>query len=158
MTHTTTARAVRRGLPTAAALLAALAVAPAPARAAADPIPASGPGTWLHLTVTRGDALSPGLGWLRPGGAPSGTTRAVLLLCDPPRGHARAGEACAQLDALGGGIRRVAPEGAACAMIYAPVTAQARGQWRGRPVDYRETFSNTCQLEAVTGAVFALDS
>jgi hypothetical protein len=158
MTYTTTARAVRRGLPTAAALFAVLATTPAPARAAAEPVRAGGPDTWLHLTVTRGDTLSPGLGSLRPGGDSAGAARAVLLLCDPPRGHGRATEACAQLDALGGGIRRVPPEGAACAMIYAPVTAQARGLWRGRPVDYRESFANTCQLEALTGAVFALDS
>ena len=42
-------------------------------------------------------------------------------------------------------------------MLYAPVTVQARGQWNGRPVEYRETFSNGCVMGARTGAVFALD-
>jgi hypothetical protein len=166
MTHTITAKAVRRGLRgtaattavSTAALFAVLAATAAPARAMAEPVGDIGPSTWLQLTVTRGDVLPPGLGFsLRPGPGPFGDTRGTLLLCDPPQGHTRAAEACAQLDAAAGDIRRFPLRDVSCPMVYAPVTAEARGEWQGRAVAYRETFSNTCAMEAVTGALFSFD-
>ncbi|MEU9559292.1 SSI family serine proteinase inhibitor [Streptomyces fumanus] len=139
MTHTTTtARAVRGGLLAATALFVACA---APAQATVrGPEPA---GDWLLLTVTRGDTRS-------------GSTEGTLLLCDPPRGHAHADLACAELDRAGGDIAAVPLRETHCPMIYSPVTAHAHGQWRGRPVEYTRTFPNTCVLAARTGAVFAL--
>jgi hypothetical protein len=140
MTYTITATAVRRaaraGLTVAAVLLLA-AAAPAPAgRATAD---------HLFLMVTTGD-----------GG--SGDTRGTLLMCEPPQGHGRAAEACAQLAAVGGDIGSLPPADVFCPMLYAPVTAQADGEWNGRPVEYRQTFPNGCVMGARTGAVFALES
>jgi hypothetical protein len=41
-------------------------------------------------------------------------------------------------------------------MRYAPVTARARGEWGGRPVQYTETFPNECVMNARTGDVFTL--
>jgi hypothetical protein len=167
MTHTITAKAVRRrprgtaATPavTAAALFAVLAATAAPARAMAEPAAEIGPSTWLQLTVTRDDILPPGFGFsLRPGPRPVGDTRGTLLLCDPPQGHTRAAEACAQLDAAAGDIRRFPLKDVACPMVYAPVTAEARGEWQGTSVHYRETFSNACAMEAVTGALFAFDA
>ncbi|WP_432192633.1 SSI family serine proteinase inhibitor [Streptomyces sp. bgisy027] len=131
--------AVRGGLLAAAAALA-LGVTTPPATAQD-----SDSGNWLFVTVTRGD------------GRHGGTTPGNLLLCDPPQGHAHAAEACADLDRVGGDISRLRQQDAFCPMIYAPVTAHARGEWNGHPVDYRETFSNGCGLAAQTGAVFAVD-
>ncbi len=141
MTHSTTAtarrRAARAGLTaTAALLLASAAPAPAEARSGGD---------YLYLLVTKGDSRS-------------SDTRGTLLLCDPPQGHGRAAEACAQLDASGGDIGALPTADVYCPMLYAPVTVHARGQWNGRPVEYRQTFSNGCVMEARTGAVFALES
>ncbi|MFJ5645433.1 SSI family serine proteinase inhibitor [Streptomyces sp. NPDC093223] len=134
MNPLTRATAAGGALLAAAALLAA-----GPAQAA--PGAARG-GDYLFLTVTRGESRSGG----------------TLLLCDPPRGHARAAEACAGLAAVDGDITRLAPAAnAVCPMVYAPVTARALGRWHGRPVDYRETFANSCRLSARTGPVFALD-
>jgi hypothetical protein len=131
-------KAARAGLLAATALLAAA----APARAAA---PADPPGTWLYLTVAQGDERS----------APA---REGLLLCDPPQGHARATEACAELAAAHGDITRIpAKKDVYCPMIYAPVTVQAHGRWAGRKVDYTQTFSSRCFMNARTGSVFALD-
>ncbi|MDQ1049474.1 SSI family serine proteinase inhibitor [Streptomyces sp. V4I2] len=138
MTYTTTTTAVRGGLLAAAALLLA---SGAPAQATSQE---SAGGDWLFVTLTTGDARSSG-------------TRGTLLLCDPPQGHRRAAEACAQLETAGGDIGAVPTRETYCPMIYAPVTAHARGEWQGRPVEYKETFSNTCVLGARTGAVFALD-
>ncbi|MGX9884385.1 SSI family serine proteinase inhibitor [Streptomyces sp. NPDC002276] len=138
MTHTSTATALRGALLAAAVLLAA---GQAPAQAA----PRHGlQGDWLHLTVTRGDSRS-------------SDTRGTLLLCDPPQGHAHATEACAELAAADGDIDAIPASSVFCPMIYAPVTAHARGEWKGRPVDYTRTFSNGCVLAARTGDVFALD-
>jgi hypothetical protein len=138
MTYTTTPKAARGALPAAAALMLALAV---PAEAAPQE---AAPGDWLYLTVTTGDARA-------------GDTRGTLLLCDPPQGHRRAAEACAQLDTAVGDVGAIRPAHAYCAMVYAPVTVHAHGVWHGRPVDYTETFSNGCVMGARTGAVFALD-
>ena len=152
MTHTITARAARAGLLAAAAAL--LLTCATPAQAAAEREPAN---DWLLLTVSQGDAqagVRPGA----PSGVPSGATRGALLLCDPPRGHARAARACAELDATDGRIADIPLRDTHCPMIYAPVTAHARGQWRGQPVEYTQTFPNPCVMAARTGSVFAWDT
>ncbi|WP_217184672.1 SSI family serine proteinase inhibitor [Streptomyces sp. AC495_CC817] len=102
-------------------------------------------GDWLYVTVTRGDARS-------------SDTRGTLLLCDPPQGHGRAAEACAELRRTDGDITRIPHRYAICTEIYAPVRASAEGQWGGRPVTYEQTFANPCVMAARTGAVFALSS
>ncbi|MFJ1653884.1 SSI family serine proteinase inhibitor [Streptomyces sp. NPDC088337] len=137
MTHLTKAATtrLRHGLTAAVALLLAGA---APASATHRPAAQS---DWLYLTVAHGDARA-------------GDARGVLLLCDPPQGHAHAADACAQLRSSGGDIHAIPHRDALCPMIYAPVTAHARGQWQGRPVDYTESFSNTCEMGARTGDVF----
>ncbi|MFJ8781373.1 SSI family serine proteinase inhibitor [Streptomyces sp. NPDC102476] len=140
MTYTITATAVRRAARAGLTVMAVLLLA-----AAAPAAPAPSTGDHLFLTVTRGDGRS-------------GDTRGTLLLCDPPQGHSRAAEACAQLAAVAGDIGSLPPADVFCPMLYAPVTAQADGEWNGRPVEYRETFPNGCVLGARTGAVFALES
>jgi Subtilisin inhibitor-like. len=129
------------------ALLVPLALLLAGAAPAAHAAPRHAlPGNWLSLAVTRGDARS-------------SDTRRVLLLCDPPQGHAHAARACRQLGATGGDIGRIPRRsGVMCPMLYAPVTASAYGQWEGRRVDYTHTFSNSCVMGADTGAVFDLSS
>ncbi|MGW5657004.1 SSI family serine proteinase inhibitor [Streptomyces humi] len=140
MTRLSTTTAARGALLAVAALLAA-----GPAQAAPH---TADTGDYLYLTVTRGDATS----------GDTGSTHNALLRCDPPQGYARAAEACAELGTVGGDIARLAPvKGAVCPMVYAPVTAQARGQWNGRPIEYRETYANACVLAARTGPVFTLD-
>ncbi|MFF7066818.1 SSI family serine proteinase inhibitor [Streptomyces pseudovenezuelae] len=139
-TTTTTVTAVRRAAHLALAVSAALLLA-----AAAPATAGSGAGgDHLYLLVTTGDGRS-------------SDTRGTLLLCDPPQGHARAAEACAQLDSVGGDIDALPAADVVCPMLYAPVTVRADGQWNGRPVEYRQTFSNGCVMGARTGAVFALD-
>ncbi|MFF8538539.1 SSI family serine proteinase inhibitor [Streptomyces sp. SAS_267] len=166
---TTTLRAIRAGL------LVPLALLLAGAAPAAHATPGYGmPGNWLRLAVTHGDART---GATRAGAirardarggdarardarardARAGDARGVLLLCDPPRGHAHAALACRQLVAAGGDIGRIPRRsGAMCPMLYAPVTASAYGVWDGRRVDYTHTFSNSCVMGAGTGAVFDL--
>ncbi|MFB7330408.1 SSI family serine proteinase inhibitor [Streptomyces adustus] len=133
-----TAYLARGALLTTAALLTVGASAPAAARDEPS-------GDWLRLTVTRGDGARPG------------DTRAALLRCDPPRGHAHAAQACDRLASANGDIGALAPTDGFCTMVYAPVTAHARGEWGGRPVEFTRTFANSCLLAAWTGPVFALD-
>lgn len=135
---TKTTQAVRGGLLAAVALLT-LGAAPAPA------VPQQAvQGNWLYLTVTTGDARS-------------SDTRGTLLLCDPPQGHAHAAQACEELRAVEGDITRIPVRAdVLCPMIYAPVTATARGEWNSRRTEYTHTFSNTCMMGVETGSVFAL--
>ncbi|MFD4620794.1 SSI family serine proteinase inhibitor [Streptomyces sp. NPDC058475] len=138
-TKTIPTKTIRAGLLAVATLLT---VGAAPAHAAPQE---SLPGNWLHLTVTQGDLTS-------------SSVHGALLLCDPPGGqHSHAAQACAELRAAGGDISRVPPRAdVLCSMIYAPVTAAALGEWDGRRITYKHTFSNSCVMEAETGAVFQL--
>ncbi|MFF5156685.1 SSI family serine proteinase inhibitor [Streptomyces sp. NPDC000348] len=137
MTHTSL-KAVRAGLLAALVLLAC----PAPARAGAGHVAED---SRLMLTVSHGETRST---------AENGT----VLRCDPPRGHRRAADACAELAAAHGRIADIPAKDVVCPMIFAPVTAHAHGRWRGEPVEYTETFPNTCTMSARTGSVFALDA
>lgn len=141
MTYTSP-KAVRGALLVATAFLAFL--TPTSAQAAPEPRGAADPGRWLLLGVDRGETRT-------------GATPGRLLLCDPPQGHPRASEACAELTATDGNVTGIQARETYCPMIYDPVTAHARGQWQGQPVEYTETFPNRCAMEARTGSVFALD-
>ncbi|WP_309059195.1 SSI family serine proteinase inhibitor [Streptomyces sp.] len=136
MTHTSL-KAVRGALLAAVALLAC--AAPAPANTGHTTTD-----DWLLLAVGRGET-------------PPVTAGGSLLRCDPPRGHRHAADACAELAAADGHIAGIPPKDVHCPMVYAPVTARAHGEWRGRPVTYTETFPNRCVMAARTGSVFALD-
>ncbi len=131
--------ALRGGLLAAAATALALGTVPPQATAQNHDT-----GNWLFVSVTQGEGRH-------------AETPGRLLLCDPPQGHRKAAEACAELDKVGGDIRRLERKDAFCPMIYAPVTAHARGEWNGHPIEYHETFSNGCGMAARTGAVFAVD-
>jgi hypothetical protein len=39
-------------------------------------------------------------------------------------------------------------------MIYAPVIAEAEGDWHGRQVRFRTQYVNGCDLAARTGSIF----
>ncbi|MGJ5752603.1 subtilisin inhibitor-like [Streptomyces puniciscabiei] len=137
-------------LTTAAGALLACAglLAAAPAQAAPSAARSTFPLTdnWLYVTVIRGE------------NAQAGDKHGTLLMCDPlPLGYARAAEACDELTKAGGDISRIPQKKVFCPMIYAPVTVHAHGQWNGEPVDYQETYSSKCAMEARTGAVFAVD-
>ncbi|MGW7223859.1 SSI family serine proteinase inhibitor [Streptomyces sp. NPDC054826] len=136
-------RSPRGGRALGGALLAAAALLTCAAPAQAAPRP-TGPDNWLYLTVG-------------PGETPSATAQGTLLLCDPPQGHRRAADACAELEAADGRIAGIPPKDVFCTMVHAPVTVQARGVWRGRPVAYTETFPNACVMAARTGSVFTAD-
>ncbi|WP_327348540.1 SSI family serine proteinase inhibitor [Streptomyces europaeiscabiei] len=142
-------RAVRAGLLAALALLTVAASAPVRATAVQ--------GDWLYVSLTRVDARYP---HTRVDADSSDThssdTHGTLLLCDPPQGHGRATQACAELRRTDGDITRIPHRNAICTEIYAPVRATAEGQWNGHQVAYEQTFANACVMTARTGSVFAL--
>lgn len=114
------------------------------------------PGDWLYLSVTSGDAPPRAVDSVRAGEIPMRKTRGRLLFCNLPQGQVRAAKACSELAAAKGDISRLRPRpDTICSMIYAPVTASARGRWAGRQVAYSHTFSNSCVMGAETGSVFA---
>lgn len=83
-------------------------------------------------------------------------TSVATLRCDPPGGsHSNAAAACATLAAAGGDFSKLAGQpGTNCTRISDPVTAQARGQYRGAPVAFQRTYPNRCELDRQTAPVF----
>ncbi|EPH46830.1 subtilase-type protease inhibitor [Streptomyces aurantiacus] len=129
-----------RSLTVTSAALIALAAAAAPVAAA--------PGT---------DAPSRQRGvFLTVSGDENTWIRGVVLRCVPEPGghHPHAARACAELDAAGGDFDKLAREGSLCTREYSPVTVSATGEFRGKPVTWRKTYGNACELESGTGHVF----
>ena len=84
-----------------------------------------------------------------------GASRSVTLHCEPPGGgHPEAARACSELSASGGGIEH-APDGRMCTTVHSPVTARAKGSWRGKPVRFQTEYGNDCVMRSRTGSVFA---
>ena len=88
--------------------------------------------------------------------ADAGYAAAVKLRCDPPRGvHPRKAQACRSLARAGGDPRRLRAAPLMCTMEYAPITAQVRGTWQGRKVNWSHTFGNRCVMHRTTGPLTA---
>lgn len=87
---------------------------------------------------------------------PDRPMRSGVLHCGPHGGtHNRPAEACSALEQVNGdpAALNMDPE-RACTMQYDPISVTVRGTWKGRAVDYRETFANPCVLVVTTGPVF----
>jgi len=41
-----------------------------------------------------------------------------------------------------------------CTLEYAPITAEAKGTWKGKKVAWSTKFSNTCDMRRATGVLF----
>lgn len=88
--------------------------------------------------------------------AEAGYAAAVLLRCYPAGGaHPRKARACRSLAKAGGDPARLVPAAALCTMEYAPITAQVKGAWRGRPVNWSHKFGNRCEMNRTTGVLTA---
>lgn len=80
----------------------------------------------------------------------------AVLTCGPDGGtHSRARAACKGITNAEGNLAALPIAERVCAKIYAPVTVEAMGRWRGKLVEYRRTYPNDCMRQASTGDVFA---
>jgi hypothetical protein len=87
--------------------------------------------------------------------AEAGYATAVTLRCDPPGGaHPKPLAACRTLRTVGGRPARLKPARSMCTMIYAPITAQITGKWRGKKISWSKTYGNTCEMNRATGVLF----
>jgi Subtilisin inhibitor-like len=87
--------------------------------------------------------------------AEAGYATAVTLRCDPPGGaHPRPAAACRTLRTVDGHPARLKPARTMCTMIYAPITAQITGRWRGKKINWSKTYGNTCEMTRATGVLF----
>ncbi len=89
--------------------------------------------------------------------ATRGADSAVRLQCQPSGGsHPRSDHACGDLTAARGDFDHLpgTPETIACTMEHRPVTATARGSWRGERVFWQHQYPNPCTLLHETGVVF----
>ena len=88
--------------------------------------------------------------------ADAGYAAAVKLRCDPAGGaHPKKAGACRSLAGVGGDPARLRPAPLLCTMEYAPVTAQVKGTWHGRRVNWSHKFGNTCDMHRTTGVLTA---
>ena len=118
---------------TAATLATLLSAAPASAAGKAA-------GSQLTLTYT----------------AAAGYAAAVLLDCHPAGGsHPTPVKACNTLKKVGGKPAKLKPAaGEMCTLEYAPITAEITGRWKGREVQWTQTFGNRCEMLRATGVLF----
>lgn len=125
---------------TAAATLALTGAVP-PAQADDDVVPGPKPTRGLFLTVSGSENT-----WIR----------GVMLNCPPKPSehHPEATAACAALDKANGEFDSLPVDSHACTKRFDPVTVSATGTWRGRPTAWNKTYSNPCELDVATGAVF----
>ena len=88
--------------------------------------------------------------------ADAGYAAAVKLRCNPAGGaHPKKVKACRALARVGGDPARLRPAARLCTMEYAPVTAQVKGTWQGRRVDWSHRFGNACDMHRTTGVLTA---
>ena len=88
--------------------------------------------------------------------AEAGFAAAVVLRCDPAGGaHPKKVQACRSLARVGGNPGRLAPAARMCTMEYAPITAQVKGTWQGRKVNWSKKFGNQCDMHRTTGVLTA---
>jgi hypothetical protein len=87
--------------------------------------------------------------------AQAGYADAVKLDCNPPGGpHPEAAQACEVLRSTGADPGRIKPAQVMCMMLYAPVTAQITGTWRGGRVKWSHRYGNSCEMTRATGVLF----
>jgi len=88
--------------------------------------------------------------------ADAGYAAAVKLRCDPAGGaHPQKVKACRSLARVGGDPARLTPAAMMCTMEYAPITAQVKGTWQGRRVNWSHKFGNRCDMNRTTGVLTA---
>lgn len=81
-------------------------------------------------------------------------TTVVTLECDPAGGdHPDPKLACAELAAVDGNFEAL-DRPAYCTSEWDPVTITATGTWRGRTVDFSDTYTNRMCAAVATGGVY----
>lgn len=144
---TNTRRKTRQTTARAATALSVLAAIAAPGVANADTSAEEHPSILKHS----------GFGLSVVDHADPAKVRTAALSCDPDGGtHANPDAACDALEEAGGSFGELAqPDSPTmCPLIYKPVTVHASGVWKGQPVEFHQTYSNSCVLQAETGPVF----
>jgi hypothetical protein len=87
--------------------------------------------------------------------AEAGYAAAVKLTCNPAGGgHPEAAQACATLRTAGADPEKIKPARVMCMMLYAPITAEITGVWRGVPVEWTHKYGNSCEMTRATGVLF----
>jgi hypothetical protein len=132
----------------ASALVAATALSPATPAAATAPPAMPLPSGPAAQQARRTDLT---LSYM----AEAGYAAAVKLRCDPAGGaHPKPIQACDELKKVGGRPDRLQPARIMCMLIYAPVTAEITGTWKGRKIDWSKTYGNSCEMSRATGVLF----
>lgn len=121
----------------------------------------------LASAIIAGTAIVPGVASAAPAestmrltvqGQDITATQFGELKCHPAGGtHQHASKACEELEKVNGDFTAMqANVSKVCTMQYQPVTAKIEGKWRGKEINYTQTFSNSCTMQVKTGVVFEL--
>ncbi|WP_145740863.1 SSI family serine proteinase inhibitor [Saccharopolyspora dendranthemae] len=121
----------------------------------------------LASAIIAGTAIVPGVASAAPAestmrltvqGQDITATQFGELKCHPAGGtHQHAAKACEELEKVNGDFTAMqANVSKVCTMQYQPVTAKIEGKWRGKEINYTQTFSNSCTMQVKTGVVFEL--
>jgi hypothetical protein len=87
--------------------------------------------------------------------AEAGYAVAVVLTCYPPGGqHPKPIMACNTLKKVGGEPSGLKPARRMCMMIYSPITAQVVGTWKGKKINWSQTYGNKCEMNRANGVLF----
>jgi hypothetical protein len=122
----------------AAAVVAAAALAASVAAQPAQAVRADAPHSHFMISVTS----------QRVGG---GST-AITLDCPPELSeHPNADTVCGQLETAAGFIEEIPAMDGMCTKEYAPVRVVAFGHWHGKGRAFVETYSNRCEAVLATG-------
>jgi hypothetical protein len=141
--------AMIRAVLATAALTAALLIGAAPASAAPTEIGAAPTAVGAVRTKPKPTKLT--LGYM----AEAGYAAAVVLYCDPADGpHPNRVKACNMLKKVHGKPANLKPAHTMCMMLYAPITAQITGTWKGKKVSWSKTYGNVCEMKRATGVLF----
>jgi Subtilisin inhibitor-like len=79
----------------------------------------------------------------------------VDLICEPGGGtHPNPAAACAALLEVDGDVERLPGRDGICIKIYQPVTAVAKGLWKGVPFRFERHYGNRCEMHHALTPVF----
>ena len=87
--------------------------------------------------------------------ADAGYAAALKLRCGPPGGpHPKPAAACRTLTRVHGQPDKIKAAPTICLLVYAPITAEITGRWRGHKIAWKRTYGNKCEMNRATGVLF----
>src|SRR4051794_30376794 len=120
------------------------------------PLPTLIPAALSALALSLGPSTAPGCELSLTVQTEFGAPISATVTCDPVAGtHPDPAMVCDVLSKADGDFTKIQHgENMFCPENYAPVTVTAKGDWRGKPVNFTHTYSNRCFANVAMGKIF----